>query len=246
MNMRVPIEIDGLEKYIKGFNENSLNLLVGSANSSKTLLGLQFLAGGSKRGEKTLYISLVQPALEIKEDLSEYEIYIDDIYVFDAVPSSKKKEIEPYREVTFFTDSERFGEITGLKRTREVDILALRETLKNIFDRSHYDRIVIDSLSALKIFYMRGLDSELGMHAFIQFILGTTSAAVLFLVDNFLDVKYIEKYMDTVLKLIEPEPSKRAELEIVKYDDFINTVRFPLDITLHGFVLNEDILKKRR
>jgi archaellum biogenesis ATPase FlaH len=244
--MRVPIEIEGLEKYMKGFNENSLNLLVGSANSSKTLLGLQYLAGGSKRGENVLYISLVQPALEIKQDLGEQEIYIDDIFVFDAVPSSKKKEIQPYREVTFFTGAERFGEITELKKTMEVDILALRETLKNIFDRSHYDRIVIDSLSALRIFYMRGLDSELGMHAFIQFILGTTSAAVLFIVDNFLDVKYIEKYMDTVLRLIEPEPSKRAELEVLKYDDFIDTIRFPLDITSRGFVLNEESLKKRR
>lgn len=72
MNMRVPIEIDGLEKYIKGFNENSLNLLVGSANSSKTLLGLQFLAGGSKKRE-------ISKVSEMKDGAEKGELSIESI-----------------------------------------------------------------------------------------------------------------------------------------------------------------------
>ena len=55
---RVGSGIPGLDKITGGgFEKNSTNLIVGGTGSGKSILGIQFLLEGVKKGESCLYIT---------------------------------------------------------------------------------------------------------------------------------------------------------------------------------------------
>ncbi|MEE8402632.1 MAG: ATPase domain-containing protein, partial [Candidatus Hydrothermarchaeaceae archaeon] len=56
---RISSGLDGLDGLIDGgFPQNSCTLVSGGPGTGKTLMGLNFVAGGASAGEKSCYISL--------------------------------------------------------------------------------------------------------------------------------------------------------------------------------------------
>ena len=78
---RVSSGIPGFDKLIEGgFEEHSINLIVGGSGSSKTIFSMQFIVEGLKKGESCLFITFEEKRgeffknmLEFGWDLEKYE-----------------------------------------------------------------------------------------------------------------------------------------------------------------------------
>ncbi|NPA75915.1 MAG: recombinase RecA [Euryarchaeota archaeon] len=239
----VSLGVKNIDEFVPGVGPSSLNLLYGAPGTGKTVIGMQFLAHGARRGENVLYISLDQSAYEVKRDFESMDIFIDELYVFDAVPLSESKvEAKPVREVTPITKLTRLKDITPAKKGFEADILSLKSTLKNVFDRMTFDRIVVDSITALRYFYMRGILPDSGVHSFMQFLLSNTNAAILITAENF-DNLLVEKSMvDSVFYLTDGD--KVTELIVEKSTVACALDIVPLSFTKSGFVVDEKFYLK--
>ena len=63
---RIPTGIKNFDQLIeKGFEKNSINMLVGGAGSGKSIFATQFLIEGMKKGEKCLYVTFEEKKREI-------------------------------------------------------------------------------------------------------------------------------------------------------------------------------------
>lgn len=213
---RVPTGIEALNNVMDGgYSTASVNIVHGPPGSGKTLYAMHFLADGANNGEQVLYISLDVSAEEIKEDYENRGVNIGGVYILDAVPSGEKREVKPYKELTQVTDAVKISELKTMKKKIEVDILSLKATMKDIFGRRRYHRVVVDSMSSLKHFYMNEINPVVGAHSFIQFLTTFLKDSVILL--TFTDFQgktdpLYEKYMsNTVIKMdVDPDSGKRA------------------------------------
>ncbi|MEM4703370.1 MAG: ATPase domain-containing protein [Candidatus Pacearchaeota archaeon] len=55
-----------------GFNKESVNLIVGGAGAGKTILAMQFLVNGIRKGEKCLYITFEEKREELYRNMLEF------------------------------------------------------------------------------------------------------------------------------------------------------------------------------
>lgn len=70
---RIESGIPGLDKLIEGgFVRNSVNLVAGQTGTGKTLMCMQYLLHGLKKGENGLYITLEQKEDEILQDVGRF------------------------------------------------------------------------------------------------------------------------------------------------------------------------------
>ena len=70
---RVDSGIPGFDKLIEGgLEKNSVNLIVGSSGSGKTILAMQFLIEGVKRGENALYITFEEKRDEFFKNMLNF------------------------------------------------------------------------------------------------------------------------------------------------------------------------------
>ncbi len=233
-----PLGVKNLDEFIPGVGTTSLNLLYGPPGIGKTIFAIQFLAYGARRGENVLYISLDEAAMDVRRDFENMDIYIDELYVFDAVPlTSGKTEVKPVREVTPITKLSRMKDVGQRKKLFEADILSLKSTLKNVFDRQKFDRIVVDSITSLRYFYMRGIIPDTGVHSFMRFMLSNSNAAVLFIAENFDDLLIEKSLADNVFRLEYDRKGVNLIAEKTMVNCTMDTV--PLVLTNSGFSVDE-------
>lgn len=70
---RVPTGIKNFDCLIEGgFEKNSINLLVGGSGSGKTILAVQFLIEGIKKGENCLYVTFEEKKEEFYNNMLEF------------------------------------------------------------------------------------------------------------------------------------------------------------------------------
>ncbi len=119
-----------------GFPQGRVFLLVGAAGTGKTILSLQWLVDGARRGEKCLFITLAEPWPTIKKNLAPFNWNLDEIDVLDLSPISATFQ-RPFEEYKVFPPAE-VEEIPAWKRIAQ----ALEEKKPQ--------RLVLDSISILK------------------------------------------------------------------------------------------------
>jgi circadian clock protein KaiC len=84
---RLPSGIAGLDEVLHGgLVPRRSYLVVGSAGTGKTILSMQYLREGSRRGEKGLCITLAEPAEEIERNMAGFGWRWDGIEVVDLSP----------------------------------------------------------------------------------------------------------------------------------------------------------------
>jgi circadian clock protein KaiC len=125
---RITTGISKLDQYIEGgIPEGAIVLVSGSTGSGKTIMGLQFLVEGAKKGEKGLYISFEESSKNIKMQADEFGWDID---------AYEKKNI--IRIVSL--------------AIAHANIEKVLDEIESLVRKFKPQRIVLDSLSTLGVF----------------------------------------------------------------------------------------------
>jgi circadian clock protein KaiC len=160
--------IPGLDDVLGGgFTPERVYLVEGNPGSGKTTLALQYLLEGSRLGEAGLYVTLSETKAELAAVAGSHGWSLDGIALLELV--TPEDELEPDNQYSMFQPSE----------------VELGETTKAILaevERARPRRVVIDSLSEMRLLAQNPLRYRRQILALKQFFIGR--ACTVFLLDD--------------------------------------------------------------
>src|SRR3954467_10807980 len=149
--------IPGLDYIVRGgLPRNRMYLVQGDPGSGKTTMGLQFLLEGKKRGESGIYISFSETRDEIVGVADSHGWSLDDIHLVETTAAEQQLTMQD--EITLFEPS-------------EVELREMIERLLAEIERTHASRVVLDSLSEMRLLAQSNLRYRrqvLGLKQFFQ------------------------------------------------------------------------------
>ncbi|HXH94608.1 MAG TPA: ATPase domain-containing protein [Thermoanaerobaculia bacterium] len=152
-----PTGIQGLDYILLGgFPRNRVYLIQGDPGVGKTTMGLQFLLEGMRAGEAGLYITLSETAEELRAVATSHGWSLDGLAIYEQMIGEEALAEE---ETTVFYPAE----------------VELGETIKGMLkevDRVKPRRIVLDSLSEIRLLAQSGLRYRKQILALKQFFSG--------------------------------------------------------------------------
>lgn len=199
--------IPGLDDILAGgLTPNRLYLVDGDPGSGKTTVALHFLLEGAKRGETTLYVTLAETIAELKAVATNHGWDLDGVELLEIIPGNDA--LSSDEQITMFHPSEvELGEATRA-------ILAAVERVKP-------SRVVIDSLSELRLLSQHSLRYRRQILALKRFFMGR-ECTVLLLDDRTADATDRQPYSIAhgVVTLEQLSPiygEARRRLIVMKY-----------------------------
>jgi circadian clock protein KaiC len=137
-----PTGISGLDDVLSGgLTKNRIYLVTGDPGVGKTTLSLHFLLEGARLGEKVLYITLSETRDEIKAVAASHGWSLDAIEIFEYSAAARLDDAE---DSTIFHPS-------------EVELGEATRTMVQQIDRLQPQRVVIDSLSEVRLLAQNAL-----------------------------------------------------------------------------------------
>lgn len=138
---RVPIGISGLDELISGgFPENTINLVSGPAGSAKSLLAMHYIYNGVKdHGDTGIFLTLEEPRSNILRAMTLYGMDIE------KYEKEGKLLLLDLGEVRRRAEGSEEMDIVGFE--------ALRKLLDNLLKFSEAKRLIIDSVTAIGLYY---------------------------------------------------------------------------------------------
>lgn len=134
---RLDTGIAGLNEVLNGgLPPGQMYLLEGDPGTGKTTVAMQFIMAGIVRGEKALYITLSEPRAELEGSARSHGWNPALIPIAEFVP--EEASLSPDQQYTVFHPS-------------EVELASTIQKLTDLIDRERPDRLVIDSLSELRL-----------------------------------------------------------------------------------------------
>ena len=198
--------IDGLDDVLRGgLPRNRLYLIQGDPGSGKTTMGLQFLLEGQRRGEVGMYISLSETREEIVGVAQSHGWSLDGVHLLEMTAAEQQLSLED--ENTLFEPS-------------EVELRELMQRLLNQIERANPTRVVLDSLSEMRLVSQTALRYRRQVLTLKQFFAGR-NCTVLMLDDRTTedDDRQLQSLAHGVLSL-ESRPmeygSERRRVRVVK------------------------------
>jgi KaiC/GvpD/RAD55 family RecA-like ATPase len=174
---KVRTGVSGLDKMLHGgLIPQRPYIVSGPPGSGKTILGMQFLLEGVLGGERVLFVALEEPPNEVKENMLPFGWNLGDVEILDATSDIRRFEPTPILEVSTETEPMRMREVPdGIRKTpdfesHEVTVHSLQQLLRKLFLRRRYERIVVDSMTALRLFCMRDFEVSLSTQSFLRFL----------------------------------------------------------------------------
>jgi len=162
---RVSTGVVGLNSILRGgLPESRLHLIEGNPGTGKTTLGLQFLLEGARRGETGLYITLSESRDELIAVAASHGWSLDGIEILDLTES--RNALDENSGYTVFHPSE----------------VELDETTRTVLDeveRVKPSRIVIDSLSEMRMLASEALRFRRQILSLKQYFLGKQCTVLL-------------------------------------------------------------------
>lgn len=198
---RVSSGIKGLDSITEGgFEENSVNILIGGSGNGKSIFSIQFLLDGIKNGEKCLYISFEEKKeefyrnmLELGWDLEKYEK--KDLFFFlEYTPEKVKTMLD-----------EGGGAIETIVLTKKID------------------RVSIDSITAFAMLFEEEADRRQAALALFSMLRKWSITALLTyerdpLIDKRSSSRILEFESDSIIMLyfIRGEEQRNRYIEVIK------------------------------
>ncbi|WP_338065209.1 ATPase domain-containing protein [Trinickia diaoshuihuensis] len=190
-----------------GLAEGNIFLLEGAPGTGKTTIALRFLITGAEAGERGLYVTLSETERELRSGARSHGWRLDDaIDVFEVVPPESLVDVEHQQSLLYSSDLE-LGETT--------------RTILGAFERVRPKRIVLDSLSEIRLLAQSSLRYRRQILAFKHYF--SRSGATVLLLDDLsseANDKTVHSIAHAVIKLEELAPAYGAErrrLRVSKY-----------------------------
>jgi circadian clock protein KaiC len=161
--------VEGLDGILGGgLPAGHLYLLEGSPGTGKTTLALQFLLEGVRRGEPVLYVTLSETKDELAEVAQSHGWSLDGVAVHEL---SADAGLQPDSEYTVFHPS-------------EVELSATMTSVMDLVERLRPRRVVVDSLSEMRLLAGEPLRYRRRILALKHFFAGAGDCTVLLLDDK--------------------------------------------------------------
>ncbi len=254
---RVKTGVDGLDTMLNGGLLPSRPYIIsGPTGSGKTILATQFLLDGLKRNEPCLLVTLDEPPIEVKANMAIFGWNLDRLKILDATPDvrahKRQRSVIDVGTALDVRDMEDVSDVRQSSQIRalEVTVHSVQKMIKQEFSarlektKERYKRIVIDSMTALKMFSMQGEDSRILIQSFMRFLAELESTTLI--VSEHLDRKAIETEFFLgrgeirMLKWIDGSVVRRAiSIEKFRGSKFDDRIR-PMAITSNGIVVHAD------
>ncbi len=180
---KVKTGVPGLDEMLYGgLIPGRVYLVSGTSGTGKTTLAMQFLLEGSKAGERTIYVSLDEPPNEVSSNMLSYGWDIGRIQVFDATPDVMSYDKTPVRDVSterrvvYFKDLPKGIRQTSERSPVDMTVNTIQELLRQEMKVRKYSRVVVDSLTSLRYFYIRTSEESANLISFLRLLsdLGVT------------------------------------------------------------------------
>jgi circadian clock protein KaiC len=157
--------IPGLDDVLGGgFTPDRVYLVEGNPGSGKTTLALQYLLQGVRLGEPGLYVTLSETKAELTAIAKSHGWSLDGIAIVELVAT--EEELQPDNQISMFQPSEvELGETT-------------RAILAGV-ERTKPRRVVVDSLSEMRLLAQNPLRYRRQILALKQFFIGRECTVLL-------------------------------------------------------------------
>jgi KaiC/GvpD/RAD55 family RecA-like ATPase len=240
---KVPTGIVGLDRMLGGgFPVNSAIIIAGGPGSGKTILTLQFLMRGIMDGEDSIFLSLGEPKDRVQRNVEAFGWDLEQITFINPVKQTVKRETGPRLDSVLGETAHKAEQVT------ETDVIINLPSVTRLISsalKSNTQRIAIDSLSTLKMFYGDEVKKRRMLLRLMEFLISSGCTCIL-TSETTADTPSLENYIsDGVLKMhtfIENGRKRRAiEIQKMRGTGFDEDMR-PLKITNQGIeVYNEEL-----
>lgn len=203
---RVATGITGLDDILSGgLPAEHLYLIEGDPGTGKTTLALQFLMEGVDAGESCLYITLSESKPELLLAAKSHGWNIDNLEIFELLPDERS--LRPEGQYTVFHPS-------------EVELADTTKAVLEQVEKLKPKRVVIDSLSELRMLAQDPLRYRRQILAFKQFFAGSGCTVLLLddrtSTDRDLQLQSIAHGVLSMQNLSREYGIKRRRMEIIK------------------------------
>ena len=205
---RIPSGIPGLDEVLSGgLISQSTYLLVGRAGSGKTVFALQWLLEGSRRTERTLFLSLTEPVAQIQRNITSFGWTLDGIELVDLAPTSEEAAV--VSEYQVFAPS-------------EVELNGIWNVIYQTIREKRPQRLVIDSLTQLRYLSVDEYQFRNKMLSLVRFLNESGCTSLLLFESSELEHETaVTLAVDGLLRLRnEVSPSRVIDLRSLQIEKF--------------------------
>jgi len=134
---RIDTGVHGLNDILNGgLPGGQMYLLEGDPGTGKTTLAMQFIIAGVQKGERALYVTLSESKAELEGSAISHGWDVADLPIAEFIPAEAS--LSPEQQYTVFHPS-------------EVELAGTIQKLTQLIDNVKPKRLVIDSLSELRL-----------------------------------------------------------------------------------------------
>jgi circadian clock protein KaiC len=147
-----------------GLPANRIYLIEGEPGAGKTTLALQFLLEGTRRGEKSLYVTLSETKEELKSVAASHGWSLEGLTIHELLPTGDM--LKPESQYTIFHPS-------------EIELSETTNAVLKEVERINPQRIVFDSLSEMRLLARDPLRYRRQILALKQYFVGRDCTVLL-------------------------------------------------------------------